>query len=62
MAVRWKPATGYNKFPVLRECTSCVHCKTASTVSLRGAYPELPDRSDFLRPFYIRCVSEGNSI
>jgi hypothetical protein len=58
VAVSWTPAIGYNKFPVVGECTSCVNCKAASTVSLSGAYLELPDRSDFPRPFSIFVLAK----
>jgi hypothetical protein len=56
------PAIGYNRFPVLGECTSCARCKTALTASLRGAYLELPDGSNFPGTFSFRCVTDDSSI
>jgi len=62
VAASWTPAIGYNRFPVVGECTSCVHCKTASTASLRGAYLELPDGLNFPGTFSIRCVRDDKTI
>jgi len=62
VAASWTPAIGYSRFPVVGECTSFVHCKTASTASLRGAYLELPDGSNCPGTFSIRCVRDESSI